>query len=305
MKNILSQYFESSVLMFNIPILHSELLVLEVTIRGISSELIDFARIIHRAMPYPVLLILNYKDEWFNVIVTSSHKHNNYEGREVIDNVSSSSWMSSLFCEGVLSEICKSITASITREEFFDISSNIIKDHRKKYSLLRSTISAYYPSFDNLVEQFDSTPNTIDSVFERLSIIIDMYYCTLSSVSSVTEDEENCFQLNESIHEELLRYFIDQLEEIGSEIHPYHFCCSEQDIYSIDEENIYDLLFDPSLDNEFQYRITIHNCAYLLENALTAYRDDLSAFALEDYVGQIEIESTIRLKELINKMIDV
>ena len=74
-KIVFLKQFESSKILYSIPMKDTELQVIEVMLKYPSAYQSDFARLIHTNIPYPVLLIQNYKDNQIKISTVIAHKN--------------------------------------------------------------------------------------------------------------------------------------------------------------------------------------------------------------------------------------
>ncbi len=193
-------YFESSRILFTIRLADTELHIIEVMVKTIHSYQSEFTDIIHRSMPYPVLLFQNFKGKFFQVSVVESHTNKYNTCREVVDQRSSSRWVERNKYDYLLRLISKSIPSFTSRSSFLATISQLLEDFNKEIRF-ENAINEAHPYEMNSAE-FSTTCSemSIDEFRETCSTIPrnPMFYANklnlvVQRIEALLLDEENAF----------------------------------------------------------------------------------------------------------------
>ena len=227
--------FNSSRLLYSFPIRDSELQVIEVTLNYPAKDQGPFSDIIHRAIPYPVLLIQNYHNEQFKVSSVYAHINQTNHYRKVVDDRHSTAWIDKRQLMLLLNEIdtskifgsdnqsvqyyLSSILYSFNRDNKFTNKYGAdLTRRRKKLNNLRSE----YWKMSN--ETHSYTGRKFSNVLQQIEMFVD---CDIDLFS----DDD---------------YFDDDIEETSAKLSEFY-----EEIKAYNGEDIYDLENLYELNSEF------------------------------------------------------
>lgn len=288
MINTFNRYYGKSTILANYPIQNNEVLVIEVMVKVITRHQSEFADIIHRGIPYPVLLIQNYRDKYYKLSMVSAHENAIYSSRKVIEERSTSKWVTAKVCISLLQRILECFTTQKSSNEVFRDADTIIYCFNREHDQ-----AAQKPEFDDLINLYGRSQNTM---LERLWIIKEMFECVRDVLSENGQepqyDEDDDYQ--HYIH---LQCFLEQFEEVKDEI---DYDLSKIECTEIEDEIECELPIPFSEDNEEQINYVIHKAVLLIVEEFEAYCVDLEENRLlVSYEEQMAIDL---LEELINEM---
>ena len=171
MKETFYDLFLRSRILFSIQLKDTELLVIEVHVKKIIHRQTIFSDLIHRSIPYPVLLLETLDDKWFKVSITETHQNSRNSFREVVEKNYASRWVQYEDFEKMLDDIEKNLNPTRGKEYFLNKTDELLLDYNFQLKM-RDYGSADY---ERLAAHYREDHGYPDSYISRLQQIISMY----------------------------------------------------------------------------------------------------------------------------------
>ena len=219
MKQTFRKYFLSSRILFKIELEDSELPVIEATVRIFTRKQSEFAGIIQRAIPYPVVKIQNYQNEWYKISTADKHENTLLPFREVVDRQNATRIIKKRPCELVLSSIADIWFIELTREK-------AIEKIRKELSFANCNLTGLddYYSFlqlnadDVVLDRLKQLTQTQSRTADALKVLVGELLQVLNKlcIISLSESEFSEEDKGDSIEE--LQNLIEDLSQLFDEI---------------------------------------------------------------------------------------
>lgn len=294
MEKIFHQYFLSSRLLYSFPILDTDFLVVEVHLKIMSSRQTRFSDIIHRAMPYPVLLVENYNNEWFKLSFVMAHINSGNSARKVVDKHLESPWVQ-------INEII-SFRSFWDDAPFDDYTETNLRHNASYYFTQMSndanaqylTLQKYYRAF---IAEYEELSLDKSSIFLRLNKISD---CFNHCLNEIILDYYNAEEMLDYMPHENLGNDLEQIsdkEAFINSVNSFSDMLSSVveefelngwfDIASFerqeDEDDYYDYYEQGTNDPDKFARVIYFEYLEDLSRELTAFQHEMSAADLSKY----------------------
>lgn len=182
-KRVFLKQFDSATILYSIPVAKTELQVIEIMLKYPSRYQSEFSRVIHQSIPYPIVLVENYKDEQFKISVALTHTNALNNKRDVIEKRNSTPWCSGYSAYNVLLSV-------------FDLAQGYVAD--KKY--LETELIEIISKHSNRMETLNESENLYVS---NINDIIEEYWVLTEKRKSFTVRLENILKQLEEIFDEL------------------------------------------------------------------------------------------------------
>lgn len=217
--------FKSSRILYSIPVVDTELQIIEVMLTYPSSswQQDDFSRLIHKSIPYPVLLIQNYMDEQIKISTVISHANSNDNRRDVVDRSISTPWMKTSRIVNAFLRINDCI---------FDVHDSRLSFEYKLFQVVdalgkqESEYQSVFPSFrktheDTLEELYDDYRALCENdanIFERLVKIQEQLICLFNLIPNSEDILVKIETLDWILHDFSLDDGIDEISMICDDL---------------------------------------------------------------------------------------
>lgn len=269
MKRTFHEYFLSSRILCKYELHDSELLVIEAMVRMFTRKQSEFAGIIQRAIPYPVVLIQNYQNEWYKISTADKHENTLLPFREVVDRQNTTRIIQKWPCEMALKSIADICFVELTREKAIDR----IKD---ELSFVNSNLAglSFSPSdlplcadeiaLERLKILTQAQGRTVyalkEIVGELLQVLNKLHNISLIESELSEEDKENDIEELRNLIEDLSQLFDEMDFENELAIETYE---SDLDYSYFEEKAALPELLREDLYRQFVYYsdLLIHTCS--------------------------------------------
>lgn len=280
MKETFDDYFLHSRILFSIPLKDTDLLVIEVHIKKITRRQTDFSNLIHRSMPYPILLIESLNDEWFKVSIAETHENSVNYSREVVDHHFASRWVQFSHFDRLLYDIEKNLKPSLDKDSFLKTADQQLLDFNQEMKMLDYGSADYEYLSAHYMEDHDFP----GSYIARFNQIISMYE---------TVDPMDYPYSGYSIFLENLHAISEQLEhELFS---PFRFDAEDEVEGDIDE--------DLSIGNDSSAKWSQRQFLFSESEAMAEELNSL-LLALGDYDSSFALERIREINTLLSGLIE-
>lgn len=263
------EYLLSSRILCKYELQDSELLVIEAMVRMFTRKQSEFAGIIQRAIPYPVILIQNYQNEWYKISTADKHENTLLPFREVVDRQNTTRIIQKWPCEMALKSLADICFVELTREKAIDR----IKD---ELSFVNSNLAglSYLPSdlplcadeiaLERLKVLTQAQGRTVyalkELVGELLQVLNKLYNITLIENELSEEDKGDSIEELRNLLEDLSQLFDEMDFENELTIETYE---SDLDYGYFEEKAAAPELLREDLYRQFVYYsdLLIHTCS--------------------------------------------
>ena len=217
--------FKSSRILYSIPVADTELQIIEVMLTYPSSswQQDDFSRLIHKSIPYPVLLIQNYMDEQIKISTVISHINSNDNRRDVVDKSISTPWMKTNRIANAFSRINDCIfdihDSRLSFEyKLFQVVDALGKQESECQSVFPSSRKTHKDTLEELYDDYRALCENDANPFERLVKIQEQLICLLDFIPESEDVSAKIENLDWILHDFSLDDGIDEISMICEEL---------------------------------------------------------------------------------------